>query len=144
MIAAATPGADIVPESVPESVPDPSSSGQANENPPSSIAMPATNDNDGSMNTFNIWAQFDRFKPDPQASFNKEFHRLARYMRWTRQERRDWRVEIFDADWEAYMGSDLGDLGQWQTFCGLCNIDPVPETIPECMDVRHPASLALG
>jgi hypothetical protein len=143
MIAAATPGADIVPESVPESVPDLSSSGQANENPSSSIAMPATNDDDGSVNTFSIWNQFDGFNPDPQATFNKEFRRLAHYMRWTRQERREWRLEIFDADWDAHMGRDLGDLSQWQKFCRLCSIDPVPETIPECINVRHPASHVL-
>jgi hypothetical protein len=35
-------------------------------------------------------------------------------------------VEIFNVDWDAHMGKDLGDLGQWKKFCRLCSIDPGP------------------
>lgn len=56
--------------------------------------------------------------------------------KWSREERRDWRVKLFDADWEYHIGSDLGNLAGWQEFCGLCSIIPIPETIPGCMEVR--------
>jgi hypothetical protein len=57
--------------------------------------------------------------------------------KWFREERRDWRVKLFDVDWEYYIGSDLGDLAAWQEFGRLCSIIPIPETIPGCMEVRY-------
>jgi hypothetical protein len=41
------------------------------------IAMSAANDDCGPVDSANIRAQFDGFKPDPQATFNREFHRLT-------------------------------------------------------------------
>jgi hypothetical protein len=111
--------------------------------PSNSNPTPAPSDDGGSVDgssieSDNIWARFRGFTPDPTAGFNCEFSRLARHMRgkWLREERRDWRVKLFDADWEYYIGSDLGDLAAWQEFCRLCSIIPIPETIPGCMEVR--------
>lgn len=58
-------------------------------------------------------------------------------MRWSREERREARIEIFDADWEAHMGSDLGSLARWQDFCRLCSLDIIPDSIPGCMEVCY-------
>ncbi|RAR03830.1 hypothetical protein DDE82_004917 [Stemphylium lycopersici] len=101
--------------------------------PPSSDVTPAPSDS-GSAGPISIWDTFKGFSPKPHAKFNSEFHRLAVHMRWTGEERRLKRVEVFDADWESHMGSDLGDLEMWQEFCRLCGIDPVPDTITGCME----------
>jgi hypothetical protein len=123
LLPAGTPRSDIIEEV---------------EGPSSSSATPAPSDNGGSVEKDNIWYRFKGFIPDPEASFNCEFNRLARHMRgkWSPEERRDWRVELFDADWEYHIGSDLGNLAHWQELCRLCHITPIPETIPGCMEVR--------
>jgi hypothetical protein len=122
--------------------------------PSSSNATPIPSDDSGSVSggsvdggyvdSDNIWATFKGFKPNPTAGFNCEFHRLARHMRskWSDEDRREWRVKLFDADWEYHIGSELGNLDHWQEFCRLCNIIPIPETIPGCMEVREPISLS--
>jgi hypothetical protein len=99
-----------------------------------SDATPTPGDN-GGIRSSDIWYQFEGFTPNPTASFNNEFWRLSRHMRWTPEERRKARIEIFDADWEAHIGSDLGNLAHWQEFCRLCSLDLIPDSIPECMEV---------
>ncbi|KAI4692921.1 uncharacterized protein J4E88_001291 [Alternaria novae-zelandiae] len=99
-----------------------------------SNATPTPSDS-GGVRASDIWYQFEGFFPDHTASFNNEFWRFCKHMRWSREERREARIEIFDADWEAHMGSDLGSLARWQDFCRLCSLDIIPDSIPGCMEV---------
>ena len=82
-----------------------------------------------------IWAQFKGFVPNHSARFNTEFHRLTKHMGWNKEDRREFRIMIFDADWEARIGSDLGNLAKWQEFCRLCCVEQIPDTITGCMEV---------
>jgi hypothetical protein len=82
-----------------------------------------------------VWSRFKGFRPNPGASFNNEFWRLSKHQGWTQEERRQYRVEMFDADFTAHFGDDVGDLSMWQEFCRLCGIDPIPAAIPECIEV---------
>jgi hypothetical protein len=43
----------------------------------SSDTMPTASNDDGTVDGFNIWAQFDGFNPDPHTTFKKEFHRAT-------------------------------------------------------------------
>ncbi|KAI4627251.1 uncharacterized protein J4E87_003813 [Alternaria ethzedia] len=101
---------------------------------PSSIPN-AGGDDEAGLREVSIWSQFDGFVPKPKASFNREFWRLSKHMNWTREESRSHRIEIFNADWEAHIGSELDNLEHWQEFCRLCSMNPIPTTIPGCMEV---------
>lgn len=106
----------------------------------SSNTTPTTSDPGSSESRTNhsVWAKFEGFVPDPTAKFNNEFHRLAKQQCWTLKEKREYRVEMFDADFQAHIGNEVGDLREWQKLCRLCSIDPVPVTIPECIEVYAP------
>jgi hypothetical protein len=108
------PVADVVPENAAGS-PD--------------LSVTQTSSDDGGVRSSDIWYQFEGFIPNPTSRFNNEFWRLSK------QERRKFRIEIFDADWEAHIGSELGNLAHWQEFCRLCSVVPIPNSIPECMEV---------
>lgn len=97
----------------------------------------AGGDDEAGLCKVSIWSQFDGFVPKPKASFNREFWRLSKHMNWTREESRSHRIEIFDADWEAHIGSELDNLEHWQEFCRLCSMNPIPTTIPGCMEVCY-------
>ncbi|KAG9192030.1 hypothetical protein G6011_10764 [Alternaria panax] len=88
----------------------------------------------GGARSSEIWYQFEGFTPNPTASFNNEFWRLTKHMRWTLEERREQRVMIFDADWEEDIGNEFGNLAHWQEFCSLCSIDSIPDTMLDCME----------
>ncbi|KAF2852961.1 hypothetical protein T440DRAFT_477326 [Plenodomus tracheiphilus IPT5] len=79
-----------------------------------------------------VWGQFEGFLPNPHASFNDEFQRLAIHQGWNREERREHRLELFNADWEAHIGSDINNLKHWQELCRLCWIASIPDTIEDC------------
>jgi hypothetical protein len=83
-----------------------------------------------------VWHQFDGFMPDPSAPFSNEFWRLSRHMGWDEFDRRLHRIEIFNNDFEDHYGGDTGDPDTWQKLCSVCSIDPIPDTIPGCMEVR--------
>jgi hypothetical protein len=115
-----------------------SSSGITQNTAVSSISATSTpRDGDNSVSCYDddIWTRFKGFKPNPTSNFNIEFSRLARHQRWTRKERHIHRIEIFDADFQAHYGNDIGDIYKWQELCRLCSIDPVPKTIPACKEV---------
>lgn len=103
----------------------------------SDSATPTASGNSGSASNHgsNIWFKFDGFEPDHGASFNEEFRRLCRHMKWDKDERHLHRAELFEADFESHYGKDVGDIKKWQEFCRLCSIDPIPETITECVEV---------
>jgi hypothetical protein len=114
------PVADVVPE---------------NAAGPPDLSVTQTSSDDGGVRSSDIWYQFEGFIPNPTSRFNNEFWRLSKHMRWEDEERRKFRIEIFDADWEAHIGSELGNLAHWQEFCRLCSVVPIPNSIPECMEV---------
>ena len=122
LLVAATPRSDIIEEVV---------------RPSSSSATPPPSDDGGSVESDKIWSKFKGFKPKPRTTFNREFHRLAVHMRWNPEERRQHRVELFYADFTAHVGSNVYDLELWQDLCSLCTIDPVPDSIPGCMEVSR-------
>lgn len=111
--------------------------GTNNRNASSSNVTPLASDGGGSVSDHGdkIWYQFKGFKPNPTNTFKVEFRRLSKHMGWTKEDRRLHRVKLFDADFEAHFGKDIGDLKQWQEFCRLCSIATVPDTIPECKEV---------
>ncbi|KAF1841968.1 uncharacterized protein K460DRAFT_262127, partial [Cucurbitaria berberidis CBS 394.84] len=81
-----------------------------------------------------VWSRFEGFVPDHRASFNREFHRLAKHQGWGKEERRHFRVELFDADFAAHIGSEIFNLDHWKMLCRLCSIAPIPNDIPGCME----------
>ncbi|KAH7088222.1 hypothetical protein FB567DRAFT_620545 [Paraphoma chrysanthemicola] len=84
-----------------------------------------------------VWYQFKGFKPDPNAPFRQEFWRLSLHLQhrgWTREEIREQRAILFEGDFDETFGTDFGSLADWQEFCRICSIVPVPDTIPECVE----------
>ncbi|KAH9871760.1 hypothetical protein J1614_006016 [Plenodomus biglobosus] len=90
------------------------------------------NDAGGPNNVYNVWNQYKGFTPNPRATFNNEFCRLARHQRWDREQRRSQHLRLFNADWEAHIGSATNDINIWQDLCRLCWIAPLPPTIEQC------------
>lgn len=82
-----------------------------------------------------VWAAFDGFVHVPSAPFNYNFRRLAKHQGWGKEERREYRVKLFSAEWEAQFGSDVKNLKVWQNFCFLCHVEPIPATVQECVTV---------
>jgi len=91
----------------------------------------------GDDDDIGVWSRFKGFEPNPSARFNSEFWRLSKHQGWTREERRERRVELFDADFAAHFGNDTGDISTWRELCRLCSIDPIPASIPECIEVSN-------
>jgi hypothetical protein len=103
----------------------------------SASATPTPTDDGDSISEHHgsVWSKFKSFEPNPDATFAEEFWRLSKHQRWTPAERRLRRVELFDADFESHFGKDVGSLPDWQEFCRLCSVDPIPDTIAECIEV---------
>lgn len=84
-----------------------------------------------------FFAQFASFSFNENQSSNKNFDRLVKVMRITKNdpERRVVREGFKDAlvqEFNERFGTDGNDLSNWQNLCNVLRIEPVPDTIQGC------------
>ncbi|OSS55116.1 hypothetical protein B5807_00384 [Epicoccum nigrum] len=53
-------------------------------------------------------------------------------MGWSKEERKKRRPEVITAEIDALYGTDTNDLKMWRRLCSDVNVDPVPQSIPDC------------
>ena len=85
-----------------------------------------------------FFAEYSQFDYNPDAPFLKEFRRLSREMRWSREETdtaRDFLREAMVHQFQEMYGTNVDDLRAWQLLCSALGEDPPPETIAECRKV---------
>jgi hypothetical protein len=79
------------------------------------------------------------FEPDPNASFDAEFARLARHARWKPKSKKWWdkRAEFYQTEFAALYGENASRLQNWQSLCRELRIRKQPiESITQCKKVR--------
>ena len=79
------------------------------------------------------------FEPDPNASFDAEFARLARHAGWKPKSKRWWnkRAECYEAEFATLFGDNASKLQNWQSLCRELRIRKKPtESITQCKKVR--------
>ncbi|KAH7400818.1 hypothetical protein DE146DRAFT_755265 [Phaeosphaeria sp. MPI-PUGE-AT-0046c] len=79
-----------------------------------------------------LWTHYDGFIPDPDADFLDEFERLANFMGWDTNERKEYRPKFLEAEFESYYGNNSKSLRNWRKLCRVCLIEPVPNSIEDC------------
>jgi hypothetical protein len=88
-----------------------------------------------SQHSHPIWTQYDGFVPNPTADLVDEFERLANYMEWDVDERKDLRPKFVEAEFASYYGSDSESLENWHNLCCVVGIKPAPASIKDCVTV---------
>ncbi|KAI0571439.1 hypothetical protein Alg130_10884 [Pyrenophora tritici-repentis] len=79
------------------------------------------------------WRHFKGFTPESDKSFSEEFSRLAQRCKWDKEDRKKYRILLFDPEFDGH-SNDASSLESWQLLCRLCSINPVPDSIPKCMN----------
>lgn len=62
-------------------------------------------------------------------------------MGWSKEERKKRRPEVITAEIDALYGTDTNDLKMWRRLCSDVNVDPVPQSIPDCKKVYKHANV---
>lgn len=85
------------------------------------------------------FASFNGFVRDPNASFAREFNRLATFRNWNpKSKSRKWqkeRAKAVEAEFSAYYDTSVTSLESWQKLCDKTSVGPVPTSIVECKKV---------
>ncbi|KAJ6581874.1 hypothetical protein B0H19DRAFT_519253 [Mycena capillaripes] len=92
-----------------------------------------------------FFSGYPRFQYDPSAPVSAQYHAMCRKygFKWSKSQQKSQR----DLDaWAAragfrlamvrtfndLFGTDVDDLGNWQAFCRVLDIDPIPQTLSKC------------
>jgi hypothetical protein len=87
------------------------------------------------------WYQFVGFVPEPSATFDSEFARLAKHQGWHANPTRKHRNKALLDELVFHFGSK--ELDQMQALCKLIHIQDIPPSITQCRSVsrRIPSTL---
>jgi hypothetical protein len=104
--------------------------------------MPASN---GTRSTSAFWTRFERFTPNPNASVQSEFDRLARHRGWRKgsPRYRKERQACLEEEFQHHYGRFENKTAGWMALCEEVGIKPVPASITQCKKERrlHMASV---
>ncbi|KAH7400817.1 hypothetical protein DE146DRAFT_755264 [Phaeosphaeria sp. MPI-PUGE-AT-0046c] len=98
----------------------------------STSETPSTSEVSSSEHEDSYFNKFEGFQQDRDATFAKEFARLAIHQEWSKKEKKERRFEAVEAEIELYVGTDMSDLKMLQKVCGACDIDPIPSSVTKC------------
>jgi hypothetical protein len=87
----------------------------------------------------NYFAQYPGFKYNSAKSATDEFYRLCNFEGWDRDEKLVAKSGFQDAltmQFNNIYGTNENDLTNWQILCAKLGIDPVPESLNACRQVR--------
>jgi hypothetical protein len=90
------------------------------------------------------WYQFVGFVPEPRATFDSEFARLAKHQGWHENPTRKHRNKALLAELVFHFGDLSSDkLSQVQALCKLFRIKDIPSSITQCRIVSKRIYSAL-
>jgi len=97
------------------------------------------NDYEGPLAVF--FAQYTIFEYNPDGSATDEFYRLCDLCGWDKedQQKQVAKQGFQDAlimQFNDSYGTDVDDLTKWQALCAKLGMDPVPENLNACREVR--------
>jgi hypothetical protein len=92
-----------------------------------------------------FFSQYSTFKYDSSQPVMSEFYRMCDTTNLTpfKSSKEQAREEIRDAltkDFNALYGTDVNDLGAWQSLCRVLQFDTIPEDLNKCKEVNIPIS----
>jgi len=88
-----------------------------------------------------FFAQYMNFEYNPAGSATDEFYRLCDLRDW---DKNDPQKEIAKQGFQDALtlqfnnsyGTDVDDLTKWQALCAKLGVDPIPESLYACREVR--------
>ncbi|KAI9835323.1 MAG: hypothetical protein M1819_002467 [Sarea resinae] len=88
---------------------------------------------------------FAKFEPDPTASLEDEFKRLALQRNWVPGKKafRKNRALCYSAEFATHYGSDASKLETWQGLCREVQIKEIPASIKKCKKVLKSVNVNL-
>jgi len=83
---------------------------------------------------------FSDFVPDPSASIEQEFARLARYRQWSPSSKRykKERRKFLLSEYDHHVGyiQAANNISKWQDLCLELGINDPPQSISDCKKVK--------
>ena len=86
-----------------------------------------------------FFAQYTDFEYNPAKPATDEFYRLCDFNGWDKDEKQFAKKDFQDAltiQFNNIYGTNENDLTNWQTLCAQLGMDPVPESLKACRQVR--------
>ena len=90
-----------------------------------------------------FFATYPEYPYDPNASFMTQFYNMCDYFGWQREskaeEKATARKQLQDAmvlQFNGMYGTAVNDPKAWQSLCRALEIEPVPDTLKDCREVR--------
>jgi hypothetical protein len=91
-----------------------------------------------------FFAQYTNFDYKPAKSASAEFYRLNDSNGWGKDSE-EWKEakrgfqDALTMQFNINYGTDVNDLTRWQALCAKLQMDPVPENLKDCREVRGTA-----
>ncbi|KAM6503640.1 hypothetical protein JOM56_000583 [Amanita muscaria] len=87
-----------------------------------------------------FFARYPRFEYNLEASVSAEFDRLVETYGWERDSKKGKKAwegfsRAMGKQFSTFYGSRVDDINAWQALCVALNVNPVPQTIHECIAV---------
>lgn len=88
-----------------------------------------------------FFSQYPDFDYDSSEPIWTEFYRMSDFYGWSgnhprkneaREQLKDAMVHLFN----NFYGTDVNDINSWHTLCDAIDIDPVPEGLQACQEVK--------
>ena len=88
-----------------------------------------------------FFAQYTNFEYNPDGSATDEFYRLCDLYDWGKEDQQKQVAkqgfqDALTMQFNNSYGTDVDDLTKWQALCAKLGMDPVPENLNACREVR--------